>query len=198
MSDLQQIGAEARARFTFFLLWLTRPGRLGTAVTSGSSLAMAIAGAVDHEAPGAVVELGGGTGSVTAALLECGTDPEDLVVIERERRLAELLTARFPEVDVLRGDALKLRALLARHNVAQAKAVVSGLPLLLLSPEKQKTLLEQTFAILIPGGPFVQVTYGFGPPVAASVSRDLGLVGTRRRWVFDNVPPAAVWTYRRA
>ncbi|MGH6948016.1 MAG: class I SAM-dependent methyltransferase [Kiloniellales bacterium] len=159
---------------------------------------MAIASEVDPDEGGTVVELGGGTGSVTACLLECGTDPDDLVVIEREPRLAELLAARFPEVDVLRGDALKLRALLSRRDVVQVKAVVCGLPLLLLSPEKQKGLLEQAFALMTPGGPFVQVTYGFGPPVVAAVAKELGLVGMRRRWVFDNVPPAAVWTYRLA
>ncbi len=52
----------------FFLHWLRRHGRVGAVVPSGTALAAALAAEIDSEAPGAVVELGPGTGRVTEAL----------------------------------------------------------------------------------------------------------------------------------
>ena len=56
--------------FRFFLHWLRRPGKVGAVVPSGPALAAALAAEVDTAAPGAVVELGPGTGRVTRALLD--------------------------------------------------------------------------------------------------------------------------------
>ncbi|MGH6948815.1 MAG: class I SAM-dependent methyltransferase, partial [Kiloniellales bacterium] len=154
MSDLERGRGGALERFRFFLLWLQRPGRLGAAVPSGRSLAQAMAAEVDPGRAGLVVELGGGTGSVTAALLAAGVPANDLIVVEREAALAASLRRRFPNVAVIRGDARRLRALLARKGnrlmrgsgdaeatpspdrsliggEAAVKAVVSSLPLLL-------------------------------------------------------------------
>ncbi|MGH6948017.1 MAG: hypothetical protein ACREDZ_11865, partial [Kiloniellales bacterium] len=77
------------------------------------------------------------------------------------------------------------------------KAVVSSLPLLLIGHEEQDALLAEIFALLPEGAPLVQFTYGPRAPVATNVARRLGLAGARAQWVLDNVPPAAVWTYRR-
>lgn len=57
-------------------------------------------------APGtSVVEIGGGLGILTEALLRRGVEP--LSVVERDARLASHLRARFPrEVRVIEGDAL--------------------------------------------------------------------------------------------
>src|SRR3546814_15324038 len=69
---------------------------------------------VDLAAPGAVIELGGGTGNVTAALLEAGVPPQDIAVVERDPVFARVIAARFPQVRVLQGDASELRRLLRR------------------------------------------------------------------------------------
>ena len=42
---------------------------------------------IDPHAPGVVVELGGGTGSITRAVLKTGIAPKDLIVVEREAKL---------------------------------------------------------------------------------------------------------------
>jgi 16S rRNA (adenine1518-N6/adenine1519-N6)-dimethyltransferase len=67
-----------------------------------------------------VVEIGGGLGILTAALLRRGVGP--LTVIERDRRLARFLTTTFgSRVRVLVGDALTL-------PFPPAEAVVGNLP----------------------------------------------------------------------
>jgi phospholipid N-methyltransferase len=65
-----------RDEVRFFLHWLRRPARLGAVVPSGHALAAALAAEIDIQAPGAVVELGSGTGRVTAALIAAGVAPE--------------------------------------------------------------------------------------------------------------------------
>ncbi len=187
-----------RDEVRFFLRWLRRPARLGAVVPSGPALAAALAAGIDAEAPGAVVELGSGTGRVTAALPEAGVAPASLVAIEREASFCALLAARFPGARVVRGDARALERLLERNRVGAVKAVVSSLPLLNLSERERRAVLSQAAAALEPGGVLVQYTYGPAEPVSADLRAELGLIGERTHWILANLPPAAVGRYRRA
>ena len=54
-----------RENLDFVRLWLRRPVSLGAILPSSKGLAQAMAEQVDPLDPGAVVELGGGTGSIT-------------------------------------------------------------------------------------------------------------------------------------
>ncbi len=187
-----------RDEVRFFLRWLRQPARLGAVVPSGPALAAALAAEIDAEAPGAVVELGSGTGRVTAALLEAGVAPDALVAIEREASFCALLAARFPGIRVVPGDARALERLLERNEVGAVKAVVSSLPLLNLSERDRRAMLSQAAAALEPGVVLVQYTYGPAEPVPSVLRVELGLIGERTHWVLVNLPPAAVWRYRRA
>jgi phosphatidylethanolamine/phosphatidyl-N-methylethanolamine N-methyltransferase len=189
--------SSVRDNLRFLKLWLRRPTSLGAVLPSSKSLALAMAEQIDPAAPGAVVELGGGTGSITVALLESGIARENLVVIEREPALVNLLRARFPGVRVIRGDARHMASLIEQAGVGPVKAVVSGLPLLSLPASVCREIIRQAFMILPPKGVMVQFTYGPLSPVSRSVSRCLDIVGDRADWVLDNVPPASVWSYRR-
>ncbi len=187
-----------RDELRFFLHWLRRPGRLGAVVPSGPALAAALAAEIDTEAPGAVVELGSGTGRVTAALIEAGIAPGALVAIEREASFCALLAVRFPGIRVVRGDARALKRLLERNEIGAVKAVVSSLPLLNLSEPERRAVLSQAAAALEPGGVLVQYTYGPAEPVPSGLRVELGLIGKRTHWVLVNLPPAAIWHYRRS
>ena len=187
-----------RDEVRFFLRWLRRPARLGAVVPSGPALAAALAAEIDTRAPGAVVELGSGTGRVTAALVDVGVAPETLVAIECEASFCALLAARFPGVRVVQGDARALKRLLTHNEVGPVKAVVSSLPLLNLSERERRAVLTQVAAVLTPGGVLVQYTYGPAEPVPSGLRAELGLTGERSHWVLVNLPPAAVWRYRRA
>ncbi len=187
-----------RDEVRFFLRWLRRPARLGAVVPSGPALAAALAAEIDTEAPGAVVELGSGTGRVTAALLEAGVAPAALVAIEREASFCALLAARFPGARVVRGDARALGRVLERNGIGAVKAVVSSLPLLNLSKRERRAVLSQAAAALEPGGVLVQYTYGPAEPVPSGLRVELGLIGKRTHWVLVNLPPAAIWHYRRS
>jgi len=178
----------------FLSRWIKAPHLIGALAPSSRGLARAMAGQIDAKGEGVVVELGGGTGSITRALLERGLAPARLVVVERDRTLAALLRTRFPGVRVLHGDAVELVALLRPLAIGSVAAVVSSLPLLSLPKPMRRRIVEQSFALLGACGTFVQYTYGVASPLAAS---EFGLAGEIAQRIWRNFPPAAVWRFRR-
>jgi phosphatidylethanolamine/phosphatidyl-N-methylethanolamine N-methyltransferase len=149
---------------------------------------------VESAGPGPIIELGGGTGSVTRALLEAGIAPERLVVVEHDEKLHRLLKQRFPKLVVLRGNARDLRRLLAPLGIDKAAAVVSSLPLVSMPRATRARILAESFALLGEGRPFVQFTYSLTSPVAR---QRMGLKGRVASRVWYNLPPASVWRYER-
>lgn len=174
-------------------LWLRSPLEIGAVAASSAPLARAMARPVNLNRRGVVVELGGGTGSVTEALLERGVPAERLVIVERHPRLHALLQKRFPQATVIRGDAADLPTLLARQGLKEVNAVVSGLPLLAMSEMQQKAIVDAAFQILPAGGRFVQFSYGPACPVQEKIRMALGMRAYPIANVLWNLPPARVW-----
>ena len=75
----------------FFGLWLQKPLHIAAANPSGPRLADAFARCVELGRPGAVLELGAGTGSLTRGLVRAGCPPNRIIAIEREPSLAAML-----------------------------------------------------------------------------------------------------------
>lgn len=143
---------------------------------------------------GPVIELGGGTGNITKALLEVGVAPQDLHVIELNPQFAELLRERYPHVHHYETGAQNV----AEIGVPEAGFVVSGLPLLGFPESLQRAIVTGVFEVLKPGGEFVQFTYGPKPPIRTVIREELGLTHTRATKVYRNLPPATVYRFRRA
>lgn len=183
--------------WTFFRQWLRNPGRMAAVAPSSAELAKAMLQELPDGAR-RVIELGGGTGAVTAALLAAAPAGDGLLVVELDEALHAHLHARFPGVRILRGDARELPRIAADYLAAgAADAVVSGLGLLTMPRGTQRDVLAAAFACLRPGGRFIQFTYGPAPPVAEDVAEELGLQVRRGSFVLRNVPPATVYVYTR-
>jgi phosphatidylethanolamine/phosphatidyl-N-methylethanolamine N-methyltransferase len=192
-AEAKRIGGIVADEVRFIRTWASKPLTTGAVSPSGRALARAMAGQVDPSWPGVVVELGPGTGAVTAAILERGIDPHRLVAIEYNADFAGHLRQRFPGVQVIEGDAYALARTLAVHNVGPVAAVVSSLPLFTRPPLQRRDLLAQATRLLEPGRPFVQFSYALVPPVAEQPGAWSLEVSD---WILMNLPPARVWTYR--
>jgi phosphatidylethanolamine/phosphatidyl-N-methylethanolamine N-methyltransferase len=156
---------------------------------SSPALARVIAAQVDPSRDGLVIELGPGTGVVTQALLEHGISADRVVAIEQEASFVGLMRERFPGMTVCNGDALLFENCIpARAKVA---AVVSGLPLLNLPVPTRRSLLRRALRCQGRSGRFIQLSYGWHPPVAPEPG-----IGLNGQIVWRNFPPAHVWTYR--
>jgi phosphatidylethanolamine/phosphatidyl-N-methylethanolamine N-methyltransferase len=176
-------------------LWLKNPTKIGAVAASSPELAGAMARHIPRNGTGYVVELGGGTGPVTRAILAAGVPAERLVVVERDATLHKHLAERYPGVRVLLGDAMHLQQLLRREGVAPVRAIVSSLPLLSMKKAIQHRIGAQIFAVLEPDAPLIQFTYGLFSPLKNR--QRLGVSGAVKDRVLQNLPPASVWLYRR-
>lgn len=179
----------------FFRAWISNPLRVAAIAPSGNALAELITKEISS-ATGRVLELGPGMGVFTRALLERGVSETDLTLVEYGSDFVRVLDARFPNARVLWMDA----AWLAREDIyegAPIGAVVSGLPLLSMSPKKVMAILAGAFGYLRPGGSFYQFTYGPRCPVPRPLLDRLGLKATRVGRALANVPPAAVYRISR-
>ncbi|HEY7942892.1 MAG TPA: rRNA adenine N-6-methyltransferase family protein [Casimicrobiaceae bacterium] len=174
--------------------WIDKPLRTGAVMPSSKALARAMARAVDPQAPGPVIELGPGTGPVTAALVERGIDPSRLVLVEFNPDFCRLLRTRYPTATVIQGDAYRLRRLLETTLKEPAAAIVSGLPLLTKPLRTRLRLLADAVAVMKPGAPLVQFTYGVVPPIPKTLA---GVSAEPSSLVWLNIPPARIWVYRR-
>ena len=181
---------------SFLQAWMSDPGSVGAVAPSGNELAALMASEISS-ASGPVIELGPGTGVFTRALLARGVREEDVTLVECRPDFVQMLELRFPEARVLRMDAGRLH----RHSLyedAPVGAVVSGLPLLNMSPKTIFSVLTGAFAHMRPGGAFYQFTYGPLCPVPRRFLDRLGLKASCLGRTLCNIPPAAVYRISRA
>ena len=187
------LGERLHDEARFLRSWLDNPLSAGAITPSGPALARAMAAAVDPERHGPVVELGPGTGPVTEALLERGIAEDRLILVEFDADFCTLLRARFPRARVIQGDAYGLAKTLATIAPGSVSAIVSSLPLLTRPEPTRLALLQQAFALLAPGAPFIQFTYGLSSPVPRQGG---GFNAEVSPPIWLNLPPARVWVYR--
>jgi len=179
----------------FFRAWLSEPLRVAAVMPSGRALAALIVSEVSAET-GPILELGPGTGVFTRALLARGVAEENLALIEFGSEFAAKLNAEFPRAKTLCMDAARLRDV-ELFDGTPAGAVISGLPLLSMSPRTVYSILEVAFAHLRADGAFYQFTYGPRCPVSRPLLDRLGLKASYLGGTFANVPPAAVYRIQR-
>jgi phosphatidylethanolamine/phosphatidyl-N-methylethanolamine N-methyltransferase len=178
----------------FIRSWIERPLTIGAVTPSSKMLARAMARYVDSHNDGPVVELGPGTGPVTAALVEAGVDPSRLVLVEFNPVFCRILRTRYPSATLVQGDAYSMRRLLETLLLQPAAAVVSGLPLVTKPMRQRVRLIRDAFDLMLPGAPFVQFTYSVASPLPRRLN-GFTVEASERIWM--NIPPARVWVYRK-
>lgn len=179
----------------FLRAWIAHPRGIAAVAPSSASLSRLITQEI-APSDGPVLELGAGTGVFTKALLARGIAEANLTIVEHEPEFANLLQARFPEARVIQVDAARI----SKHDlfaVADVGTVVSGLPLLSMSPRKVLAILSDAFSYMRPTGSFYQFTYLPRCPVSRLVLDRLGLKATRVGTTLWNLPPAAVYRFSR-
>jgi len=185
--------------WTFFRQWLRNPRAIAALSPSSRQLAKHMIEQLPHGAR-RVIELGGGTGVFTQALIAHGIHPEALLVVELNEELHQLLHQRFPKVHVVCGDAQALKSIVHANGFdvdGKVDAVISGLGLLSMSRATQRAILKGVFAVLGDEGRFIQFTYGPASPVSRELLNELDLNVNRASIAWMNVPPATVYVYTR-
>lgn len=168
------------------------PNNIGAVYPSSDTLATKMANQVPLNHPGVVIEIGAGTGPITKALLQRGIDANRLIVIENSYTLYDHLRKRFPQIQIIAGDAVDLELLLPRD--IKINAIVSSLPLRSLPPKKVVQILEQFHKILTSDGLLIQYTYD----IFSRKERYLSQFKLRHTYpVWLNLPPAKVQVFSK-
>lgn len=182
----------ARAKLFIQELW-KNPQKVGAICPSSPRLTKVMASQVDKNKPGLIIEIGAGTGAVTAALLEEGVAPDRLLVVEQSENLVAYLKERFSELKIVQGDAANLRALLPKEPF-KVNTIVSSLPLLSLPPEQVANILTEFYNMLPEDGKLIQYTYDVLSPKAKPLA---GFVLLKTYAIWLNVPPAKVQIFHK-
>ena len=176
----------------FVFMALCRPATVGAVLPSSQRLAEAMARAADGCS--ALLELGAGTGAITAALRR--RHPQvPLLAVEMEPALARHLRQRFAEVEVREAPAHQVLAQAA--DGPPGLVLVSSLPFRSLPPELRlrSSLAIEALLCARPGCRLVQYSYLPREPFAL---QSPGLRWRRLCAVWGNAPPAWVWELRSA
>ena len=173
---------------TFIRAFITNPLATGSVLPSSKALSNEMASHINQTDNGIIIELGAGTGAVTEALLQSGVNPSNLIVIEYSKDMVKKLNKRFPDIQIIEGDAADLKKLLVLET-KMISAVISSLPLKSLPKSLTFTILDQISQILPEGGKYIQYTYGFGKSGHNKLD-NFNIKCSKRIW--QNLPPASV------
>lgn len=182
--------------FIFLKELFSNPRDIGAACPSSKKLAKGIASCVQTQ-DGYVVELGAGTGVVTSALLKSGIKPERLIVIEKSPHLADLLEKKFPQINIIKGDAVALNSLLMqklKFQNPQITTFVSSLPLRSLPDLSVQRIMQQIAKTISENGVLIQYTYDLRRSTSPLLQN---FTTFRTKMVWRNLPPARIHIYRK-
>jgi phosphatidylethanolamine/phosphatidyl-N-methylethanolamine N-methyltransferase len=178
----------------FLRQWVRHPLRTASMLPSSRALARLMVSEIGpHTTP--VVELGARTGAPNEATLKAGVAPNHLTAVELNPHFAELLQLEYPGIQVVAGSAEDL----TRHvEAGSIGAVISSLPMVVLSPSEQRRIVTSAFEALRPGAHFYQFTYSHRCPISRRVLTGLELSTTCIGGTLRNWPPARVFRLTRS
>ncbi|MCW0002272.1 class I SAM-dependent methyltransferase [Pararhizobium sp. YC-54] len=191
----ERLGKRFEEEVQFFKGWQKDKKGVGAVIPTSIHTARRMASVVNPSSGLPVLELGAGTGVITKAILARGVEPRQLVSVEYSKNFYCGLTQRFPGVDFRLGDAFQLDQVLGDRRGEQFDCVVSAVPLLSFPMNQRVLLIEDLLARIPPGRPVIQITYGPLSPVVKMPDR---YVVSHYDFVVRNIPPAQLWSYRRA
>ena len=172
---------------------MLQPKTVGAIMPTSARTAARMASIIDIHSGLKVLELGPGTGVITKAILDRGVKPEDVVSIEYSTPFVQHLSAKYPGVNFINGDAFDLAKTLKDFEGQKFDCVISGIPLLNFPMHARVKLIEDLIKLMPPGRPVVQFSYG---PVSPVIAKPDSYKIQHFDFVVRNIPPAQIWHYK--
>lgn len=161
---------------------------------SGSVMCRAMTRNIDFSQPGVIVELGAGTGAITKAIVERLQSHHRFIIVEIDPEFVDVLRERFPQYEVVRGDATAMGSTFEKIGVRQVKFVFSGLATAHLPLRGQVRLHRWLRHYLDPTGTYMQIT--FVPRIYLNYYRR-HFHDVQYTPIWRNVPPGGVYACRK-
>jgi phospholipid N-methyltransferase len=195
-------GTSIREHVLLFSRFLRSPRTVGAVTPSSRAVAEAMVSSVDFSAPVRVVELGPGTGALTAPIVERMRPNGEFLAVDIDPAFCEQIQRRWPSVDCVCASAEQLDAIVAERGLLPVDHIVSGLPFVSLPVPVTKQILENIAAVLRPGGTFTTFQYWHAYSLPSGVAFRRSMSAKMRshphiKFVLKNFPPALVLTWEK-
>jgi phospholipid N-methyltransferase len=182
-----------QGRWLMFTKFLQRGKVIASVAPSSRFMVRATLRDIDFVKCQCIVELGAGTGPITAELLKRAGGNCRLLIVELDPDLCRHLRKRFPGADIVQADAADLDQILDERGITQVDHILSGLPLPSIPEEVRDRILEISARVLHGEGSFRQLTVM--PWVYFRLYRRY-FTDIHFRFVPLNLPPGGVYICR--
>lgn len=176
----------------FLRKFLKHGRRVASLAPSSRPLAAAMCRHVTPDAPQTILELGAGTGAITAAAATRMHPESRLVALEIDRHFCRVLRQRCPRAEVVCADVSDLPRQLERLGIRHVDVLLNGLPTPSL-PRAINAIVLGTFRNAAPNGLFCQLTV---MPWVYKLSYERLFEDVCFSLVMRNVPPGGVYFCR--
>lgn len=161
IDDLPQSKRQLRSGLLFLGKFFRQGRRIGSVWPSSKTLSRAALREVDWARAKVIVELGAGTGPITAAIVEKADPKTRILSIERDGDFARILKKRFaayPNIEIIHADVRDIDAILESRGIAEVDYFISGLATPSLPLPIQRRIFAAVRKYLPPDGVFANIT----------------------------------------
>jgi phospholipid N-methyltransferase len=145
----------------FFKTYLKERKQVGAFAPSSKFLVKKMCDKIDFDKARVIVELGPGTGVFTKEILKRAHHDAKIFVFELNEDFYKFLLEKYPDprVILLHESADQVKEILSQHNINEADAVLSSLPLAIIPDTVKHKILDSAHEVLNEKGVFVQYQY---------------------------------------
>lgn len=172
------------------MIWLAKfiksPNTIGSIAPSSGRLGRLMIKNLKPDAK--TLELGAGTGAITAHILSRLNNPNQLTAVESDKQLATICQSKHKSINVLNQDILEIL-----NSNQSFDAIISGIPFAAMDSNQRQKLFHLIFERLTPGGTFIMFQY------STLTRKELQNIFSNLKtdFTFWNLPPAFVFTCRK-
>ena len=191
---LSRVVTEMDTAGRFLREFIKSPAEVGSICPSSSVLAAALISPVPLGGEGLIIDLGAGSGPVSAELIRAGIQKDRIIAVEALKGFSSSFSRHCPGVPLIIADAGNLGVVLEQHAPdRKVDAIISSLPFRTMSAEVTAAILAEVRKVMLErGGILVQYSYAWW--LRYPLKRH-GLAPQRASLVIRNLPPARVEAY---
>ena len=184
----------------FLQAFLKNPGTVGSITPSSPELARRMVAGLRPDENNVVLELGVGTGAITKFLQEAVPDDKSYLGIELDRDLVRSLRKNYPDMKIVRGNALDAVNIHRKSEFGKVGAIICCLPFVSMPNEVGEKILLEIDSFMQQGCIFrtFQYAHGYYFPSAIKLREFMrNRYGKSKRspLIVKNVPPAYTLTW---
>lgn len=184
----------------FLQAFLKNPGTVGSITPSSPELARRMVVGIKPDTNNVVLELGVGTGAITKFLQEIVPNDASYLGIELDRDLVRSLKRNYPNMKIVRGNALEASEIHAKSGLGKVASIICCLPFVSMPNEVGEGILQEIDKFMQQGCIFrtFQYAHGYYFPSAIKLRefmRDRYGKSKRSPLIVKNVPPAYTLTW---